>query len=499
MKVNEIPLSLYASQDIKTLESLAIEKNHIPAYQLMCRAGQAALNVLLENWPQVSSIEVCCGPGNNGGDGFVVARLAKAMGLTVKLYQIGKNTSNISTQAQQAQADWIAIGGEILEFKGQIFSGEIIVDALLGTGARVPMPLEFQNIIAAINQSPHPVLAIDLPSGLNADTGSFEQVVKASVTITFIGMKLGLVVGPSIDVVGRLHFDNLGIPASLYPEVKPKALRLDFNETMKALPLRSLSSHKGNYGHVCVIGGGQIGYSGAVCLAGEAALRGGAGLVSAVVAPESLPLLARAPAELMSYGFSHAKDLTPLLAKATFIVLGPGLSQAKWGEEFFHATLKTSKPLLVDADGLNWLARFPQRRDTWILTPHPGEAGRLLGKSTNEIQQDRVNAALILQEKYGGVVVLKGAGTIIVDEQRKIYINVGGFPALATGGTGDVLSGLIGSLGAQGLTLSQAAQIGVCVHANAAQLEQSLGERGMLASDLFLHIRSLLNPAGSSE
>jgi NAD(P)H-hydrate epimerase len=493
--VNASGLPLYQTAEVRQLDKLAIAHQGITGYQLMCRAGQAALNVMLERWPKAKQIEICCGSGNNGGDGYVLARLAKAQGIRVLLYGIGEvNEDRLSVEAKQARSDWLSCGGEIIRFQGQVFTGEVIVDALLGTGFKLPLAPEYQQAILAINQSASPVLALDLPSGLQADSGYHEEVVKATITLTFIAMKLGLVCGIAIDVVGELILDNLGISASTFSQVKPKAWSIEYQQIIQSLPVRRLSSHKGDNGHVCIIGGGLTGYSGAVCLAGEATLRAGAGLVSLVVCPESLPLLARGPAELMCYGFSHPKELKELFERATFLIIGPGLSQSSWGEKFFHAAIKTSTPCLVDADGLNWLAKHPQKRNNWILTPHPGEAARLLGTTTQQIQQDRISAALALQDKFGGVIVLKGAGSIVVTENRDMFVNIGGFPALASGGTGDVLAGLIGGLVAQGLTLANAACLGVSVHTNAASLEQTIGKRGMLASDLFLHIRNLVNP-----
>jgi len=494
MKVNELPLALYLSAKVRELDRFAIETTPITGYALMNRAGQAALNTLQTNWPDATSIDVCCGPGNNGGDGFVLARLAKQKGLAVRVFCVGQTTEKPFTEEmKQARADWLALGEEIISFQGQALLADVIIDALLGIGARAPLSTEFQQAVQAINQSQRPVLAIDIPSGLNADTGYFDQAVKATATITFIGMKLGLVSANAIDVVGELFFDDLGVETAK-ANIQPDAFRLDYNALISQVPKRRLSSYKGDNGHVCVVGGGQSGYSGAVCLAGEAALRAGAGLVSAVVAPESLPLLARGPSELMCYGLEDSASLTTLLERATFVVLGPGLSQTTWAEQFFATALKTTKPLVVDADGLNWLAKNPVKREQWVLTPHPGEAARLLACSTYDIQSNRVEAAKAIQKKYGGITVLKGAGTIICDGNH-LFVNAGGFPALGTGGTGDVLAGLIGGLAAQGLSLFLSAKLGVSVHSLAAEFEQSLGARGMLASDLFLHIRSLLNPS----
>ncbi len=495
--MNDLPVPLYLGSDVKKLDTLALEHLKISGYQLMCRAGQAAFNVLQDKWPHARTVTICCGPGNNGGDGFVLARLAKAQGLQVTVYAIGEMAENkTSSEAKQAKEEWLATGAEIIRFQGQTLDADVIVDALLGTGAHLPIAAEFQNAILAINKSQRPVFAIDLPSGLQADLGSFEQVVKATVTLTFIALKLGLVTGNAVDIIGDLVFDSLGVSPSLFTQIKPRAWRIVYEDIIQALPIRRQSAHKGDNGHVCIIGGGQTGYSGAVCLAGESALRAGAGLVSAIVEPMSLPLMARSPAELMCYGYAKPKEMNALLERATVFLLGPGLSQTKWGEAFFHATLKTDKPLVVDADGLNWLARFPQKRNHWILTPHPGEAARLLGITTQQVQQDRLKAAIALKEKYDGVIVLKGAGTIVVAQNGEIAVNMGGNPALGTGGTGDVLGGLIASLVAQGISLSQAACLAVSVHFSAANIEQSLGERGMLASDLFLHIRSLINPEG---
>jgi ADP-dependent NAD(P)H-hydrate dehydratase / NAD(P)H-hydrate epimerase len=493
--VNNFPGAFYTAKQLKEIDRLIVSQGELSGYQLMCRAGQAALTVLKQCWPTVSQIAVFCGPGNNGGDGFVLARVARSQGLNVTVYEVGKgNEKSLPIEAAQARQDWLA-QGEITPFDEQAIMGEVVVDALLGIGAHSPLSPALQKAITAINQSQKPVLALDIPSGLQADTGAvLEACVKAEHTLTFIGMKLGLACGQGIEQVGELHFDSLGISCQHYPNLSPVAYRLDSADIMEHLPHRHLTAHKGEHGHVGVIGGGQTGYCGAVCLAGEAALRAGAGLVSAVVAPQSLPLLARSPAELMCYSDTKPKALQFLFKKITVFVLGPGLSETPWGKEFFKAIIPFKAMMVVDADGLNWLARYPQKRNNWILTPHPGEAARLLKTTVKKIQDNRLESVKALQEKFGGVIVLKGAGTLIAGPDEEVFIQMGGFPVLATGGTGDVLAGLIGGLLAQGVNAFAAAKIAVSVHANAAQLEESMGARGMLASDLFLHIRSLLNP-----
>ncbi len=492
--MNDLPQALYTGWKLKELDELVTLQGETTGYQLMCRAGQAAFTVFKQCWPQAKSLVIMCGLGNNGGDGFVLARVAKAQGLNVTVYEIerGEDTRQ-PIEAGLARKDWLAVG-EITIFANQPLNQEVVVDAILGIGARSPLSPALQNAIIAINQSQRPVLSLDIPSGLDANTGAtLEVCVKAEKTITFVGMKLGLVSGQGIEQVGELHFDNIGVSTERYPHLTPVAWRLDFAQALAALPHRKLTTNKGEQGHVGVIGGGQTGYSGAVCLAGEAALRAGAGLVSAVVAPMSLPLLARAPAELMCYSSPNFKGLKNLWPRVSVFVLGPGLGDNAWSKTFFQSALKLNKSMVVDADGLNWLARFPQKRNNWILTPHPGEAARLLRTTVPQIQANRLESVKALQEKYGGVIVLKGAGTLIASEGEDIFLQAGGLPVLATGGTGDVLGGIIGGLVAQGMPLFQAAKLGVSVHANAAELEQSLGARGMLASDLFLHIRSLLN------
>lgn len=492
--MTSLPLALYRGQEVKKLDSLAIADEKLSGYQLMCRAGMSALACLKERFPFVKEITIFCGKGNNGGDGFVLARLAKEQGIKVNVFDLRPPNETSPIEAEEARRDWQTQGGKISVFTGDPLQGDLIVDALLGTGAKAPLPAEMINAIKAINQSGIPVLAIDLPSGLQADTGmSLGEVVNADITLTFIGLKVGLYLKDAVDFVGEIIFDSLDISEALYEKVAPCAWRLDYEKAINALQKRKRSSHKGDFGHVLIIGGGQLGYSGAPALAGEAAMRAGAGLVSAIVSSECLPLLARSPKELMCYAPTDPKECIPLFSRATVVVAGPGLSQNSWGERFFQAALTLQKPLVLDADALNWLAKTPLKSANWVLTPHPGEAARLLNQSIEVVQADRIQAALALQQRYGGVIVLKGAGTVIAAPSGKIFINEGGIPALSTAGSGDVLAGLIGGLLAQGLNTTEAALLGVSVHSQAALIEQSMGERGMVASDLLLHCRSLLN------
>lgn len=259
------------------------------------------------------------------------------------------------------------------------------------------------------------------------------------------------------------------------------------------LPKRQRDANKSDYGHVLVIGG-DYGMGGAVRMAAEAALRVGAGLVSVATRPEHINIVSGIRPEIMCHSVETAQDLAPLLARATFIVIGPGLGKSEWAQELLARVLQAKQPKLLDADALNLLAQNPVCCENWILTPHPGEAGRLLDEATEAVQADRIKAVQALEKKYGGVVVLKGAGTLVQTEKAKPTICEAGNPGMASGGMGDVLSGVIAGLAAQGLSLENAAKAGVFLHACAGDLAAAEGgERGLLATDLLLHLRQLVN------
>lgn len=269
---------------------------------------------------------------------------------------------------------------------------------------------------------------------------------------------------------------------------------LNLTTLLKFLPKRLRNSQKGDFGHVLVIGGDH-GMAGAPRMAGEAAARVGAGLISIATHPEHIDIISSERPELMAHGVKASKDLESLLKRATVIAIGPGLGQSTWSQQLFKKVLSTPQSKVVDADALNLLAKKSLHRDDWILTPHPGEAARLLKCSTAKIQKNRINAANDLQKKYGGVIVLKGAGTIVIGPDQKPAICKAGNPGMASGGMGDVLTGVIAGLLAQGLTLKQAAELGVCLHATAGDLAAKEGKRGLLALDLMPYLRNLVNPS----
>jgi len=487
-----LPNSLYSAAQVRELDRIAIEEQGIPGDILMTRAGQAAFEFLQQRWPRARSLGVLCGVGNNGGDGFIVARLAHVAGYTVRVWQVG-DASRIQGDALVARQQMQAAGLVVEDFVSADFSAmDVLVDGLLGTGFSGEVVGQWRQAIEAMNQA-HArgsrVLALDIPSGLHADTGCIPGIaVQADACMTFIGLKTGLFTGQGPAVCGAVCFDDLAVPATVYTRLKPAALRQ--NRDSFSLPPRKPTAHKGDFGHVLVVGGDH-GMSGALRLAGEAALRTGAGLVSVATRTAHAALISAARPELMSHGVESVSALVPLLRRASVLAAGPGLGLGEWSRNLFSVLLESSLPMVVDADALNLLASEPMRRDNWILTPHPGEAARLLGQTVAQVQADRLAATAALQQKYGGVAVLKGAGTVVIDAAGEVTVCSEGNPGMASGGMGDVLTGVIASLLAQGCSLAEAARQGVCLHAHAADVAAQDGQRGLLASDLFPVMRQL--------
>lgn len=489
------PLPLYTAAQVRELDRLSIEEAGIPGYTLMTRAGEACWQVLRSNWPAARRVSVLCGTGNNGGDGFVVARLALMAGLQVQLLQLG-DAARIRGDAQNARADFLAAGGQVAAFGQAILDApHVIVDAMLGTGLERPLTEEWLNAAHAVNASACPVLAIDIPSGLLADSGHVPgEAVRANVTVTFIGRKQGLFTGLGPDYTGEVCFDDLGVPAVVSDRV-PASAMLHAGPSLAGLGgPRRRAAHKGDFGHVLVVGGGP-GMAGAARLAGEAALRSGAGLVSLATHPQHASRIAASCPELISHAVATPRDLRPLLGRAGVVVMGPGLGRSGWAKSLLACVLDTKLPLVMDADALNLLAAHGSRRDNWILTPHPGEAGRLLQQTTATVQADRFAAARAIHDRHAGSVVLKGAGSIVYSDSGPPAVCAAGNPGMATAGMGDVLSGVIGGLLAQGMPLADAALAGVCLHAAAGDRAALGGERGLLARDVIAELRPLLNLA----
>lgn len=494
----DFPRALYTAEQTRQLDQLAIDSG-IVGIQLMKRAGRAAFEQLLKHFPEPSSITVYCGAGNNAGDGYVIAALAAQRRIPVRLIAVG-DPQKLSGEAAEAR-DYAFQEGVEAEALADVLKKPptegVIVDALLGTGISGEVRPAYAEAIEQINQAGLPVLAVDIPSGLEADTGAIlGSAVRAALTVTFIGVKQGLLSGRGPALCGELIFAGLGVPESVYAQVPSECRRFVLAEALSALPSRAEDAHKGDFGHVMIIGG-DTGYGGAAIMAAEAAARTGAGLVSLATRPEHVaPALTRRP-ELMVCGVTSGQELEPWLARPTVLVVGPGLGQSPWSEQMLQQALQSGLPVVLDADALNLLAAHrpavAEARNNWILTPHPGEAARLLQSGTAEVQRDRFAAVATLQQRYGGAVILKGAGSLMRSVEGPTELINAGNPGMASGGMGDVLSGILGGLLAQGLSVTQAAVLGAGLHAEAADLAVGdWGERSLLATDLVPALCQLL-------
>jgi NAD(P)H-hydrate epimerase len=461
---------------------------------LMQRAGLAAWHCLLEHWPQAQRIVVACGPGNNGGDGYVLATHALAAGRGVRVLRLAAHAPR-SAQARRAHAGFEGCGGQVEVFADRLPEADVVVDALFGIGlARAPDP-EPAAMIGAINAAGVPVLALDVPSGVDVDRGCVPGIaVRATRTLQFIAPHPGLATGAALDHAGTCGVAMLDLDGSLLREVPVAAYAIAAEALGGWLRPRARDSHKGDNGHVLCIGGDH-GSGGAIVLCAQAALRGGAGLASVATRPEHVSaLLARQP-EAMVHAVDSMQALAPLLQRADVVAIGPGLGQGEWSRMLLDAALASSKPLLIDADALNLLATSPRELPaSTILTPHPGEAARLLGIDTAQVQADRYAAAHALAGRHGCVVVLKGAGTIVMAPQRTPYVVAAGNPGMAVGGMGDLLGGVIAALRAQGLDAFDAAACGALLHAVAGDAAAAGGTRGMLPTDLLPWLRQCANP-----
>ncbi len=494
-----LPASLYTAEQTRLLDRIAIEQFGIPGIRLMQRAGHALFAVLLASFPGISRLTVLAGGGNNGGDGFIVAALARQQGLSVQLLCVGDTdfAQRLTGEALQA---WQQLAGTDLVaeiYSDQIdITGEVILDAMLGTGLKGPVREPFLSAIKRINRLGRPVLAADIPSGLCADTGTvLGQAVRATITLSFIGLNRGLLTAEGVEYAGQVLFDNLHLPDEVYDEVPVQVFRTSADDLTEMLPARQKNAHKGLYGHLLVVGGDN-GMGGAALLAAEAALRAGAGRVSLATRQAHVSAaLARCP-EVMTHSVECVGQLGPLLEQADIVVIGPGLGQQAWGEQMLAAVLAAAKPMVLDADALNIMSAknlFSGDHSASVFTPHPGEAARILRTQSGQLQVDRFQAVTDLQQLCGGAVVLKGAGSLSCAGEV-IHLCDAGNPGMAVAGMGDVLSGICGALLAQGLVAEDAARLGVYIHASAAdRVAAQRGERGILASDLFLEINQVIN------
>ncbi|WP_426159899.1 NAD(P)H-hydrate dehydratase [Pseudomonas sp. TSRC2-2] len=485
---DELPDALYGAAQVRELDARLIAAG-TPGFELMQRAARATWRALVRQWPDANELTVLVGHGNNAGDGYLIAVLALRAGWAVRLLAVG-DPQRLQGDAALAHAKALAAGVASQHWTDDSELRGVLVDALLGTGLSGEVRKPYAAVINAINASGLPVTAVDIPSGLCADTGRILGVaVHADLTVTFIGLKVGLFTGDAADHIGELVFNDLQASADIYSDIAVRARRLSQANLPRPAP-RAPTAHKGRFGHVLLIGGDH-GFGGAILLSTQMALRSGAGMVSLATRPEHVPAaLTRVP-EAMALGTSSANQLVGLLEKVSTLVVGPGLGQASWGRALLSAAANASLQQVWDADALNLLASgFVQLPKGCVITPHPGEAARLLAIGTAEVQADRPAAALALSKKYSAVVVLKGSGSLIAHPDGRLSLCHQGHPAMATGGLGDVLAGLIGALLAQGMDAFDAACLAVWLHANAGMQQGKFG-RGLAASDLISAIRQL--------
>ncbi len=483
---------LHTAESVRALESMLLRRRGIDTQVLMEEAGRAVFHRARANWPEARRWCVICGSGNNGGDGYVIARLARAAGFDVRVVRTGASEGPV--EARAARAAFLAAGG--VEMPQPLAGNEpfdLIIDALFGIGLTKPPSTAAAAAIEWINQQTAPVLSVDVPSGLNADTGATPGVaVRARMTVSLVAWKRGLFTGRARGLTGDLKLETLG--AGLQDGVINNPVLMQARFMNRLLPPRARVAHKGDHGHVLVIGG-DLGMGGAPLLAAEAALRSGAGWVSlATRAAHVTASLARCP-EVMVRAVESSAEMQPLLDRADVVLIGPGLGQGNWGRALLALAVAANKPLVLDADALNLIAlQAPLILHAAVITPHPGEAARMLGCGVADIEQDRYAAVQALQSRFAAVAVLKGAGTLVCDAAT-IEVCDRGNPGMASAGMGDVLAGIIAALLAQGLSAFDAARAGVWVHATAAdQATRGRGERGLIASDVIAGLAQVVNP-----
>jgi len=490
-----LPTALYSVAQVRAFDAHAIATQGVTGFELMHRAGAGAATLLRRRWPAARRVAIVCGAGNNGGDGYVVGTLLHRAGLEVRLQAL-LPVSGLGGDARRAAEEFQAAGGVAAPFDApSLVEADVIVDAILGTGFRAPLRAATLAAIRAINAARRPVLALDLPSGLDADTGHVaEAAVRADVTLSFVALKQGLLLGVGPDYTGELHCDDLQVRLPEGESARPALLRLSVADIAAALPARARAAHKGDAGRVLIIGG-NTGMAGAVLLAGEAALRSGAGLVRVATRPEHAHEIVVGRPELMCAGVRDGAALVPWLAAADVVAVGPGLGRDAWADSLLDAALAAGKPLVVDADALNGVAarqlRLPAR---CVITPHPGEAARLLGLDNAAVQADRLAALRALVSRAGTVVVLKGSGTLVGAPAQVPAICAAGNPGMATAGMGDVLTGATAAIYAQCGDPWRAACAAVYAHASAGDgLAARVGQRGLLASELAAAMTPILN------
>ena len=478
---------LYTAEQTRRIDRVAMAQYGYRGIDLMRTAGRQAFDRIIARRPQGGRWLVLCGGGNNGGDGYVVARLALERGVAVTVLA---TASPGGDDSRSACDDFIRAGGRVTPL-GQAGADDyaVVVDAVFGTGLNRPPTAAAAELIAYGNRVNGYKVALDLPSGLHSDTGAaYTPCFAADLTVSFVARKPGLYTADGAAMGGERVFADLQLAAAVF-QGQPCAAELI---GPPALTRRAANSHKGRFGRI-LIAGGSPGMLGAALLAGKTALRAGSGLVTVLTDAARLDWPALYCAELMSVCPAATEQFAAALARADMVVLGPGLGGDAEADRLCEQLVAGGRPLLMDAGALRWLQRHPVRADNWILTPHPGEAAGLLGVTGEQIQRDRLAACREIARQYGGICVLKGSGTVVGEADGIARICRLGNPGMASAGMGDVLSGLIASLAGQGYALRTAAEYGVWLQARSAdQMCLKKGECGLIASDVIAQLPRLM-------
>jgi hydroxyethylthiazole kinase-like uncharacterized protein yjeF len=504
-------MKLATTSQMQDLDRTTIQGCGIPGIVLMENAGRGAAELLIRSFPGVRTgwVAVLAGRGNNGGDGFVMARHLMNWGIATKVYLLS-STDDVKGDARTNLESWLKIGGELIEIpyrgnftkaKKQLADASLIVDAIFGTGLNAEVKGVGKDVISFVNSLPTPVMAVDIPSGLDATVGTVLGVaIRADLTATFGLAKIGQVVEPGIPYVGSLEVVDIGIPRSVIEEADITVHLIDPGELHPGLlDPRPPQAHKGDYGHLFVVAGSP-GKTGAAAMICQGALRTGAGLVTLGISASLNPILEAKLTEAMTEPLPDAGSgylsadasgrILQLLEGKTACALGPGISTQPRVQELLLALIpRVSVPLVIDADGVTAVASRPEIlkecKGPVVLTPHPGEMARLVGITPKKVQDDRIGVAKDFARQYGCIVVLKGNRTVIATPDEKVYINPTGNPGMASGGTGDVLTGMIGGLIAQGLSPLEATLWGVYLHGLAGDIAvHTVGEISLIAGDI---------------
>ena len=485
---------------VRDIDDTTINKYGIPGLVLMENAGRAVSNVIINNYPTAEKIAVFCGSGNNGGDGFVIARHLLSAGKDVTTY-ILRNPSEYRGDAKTNLEALRNISRNVKKISGS-FSGykksDLIVDAIFGTGIDREIKGPVKKIISKINSLRAPKISVDIPSGLDSDSGQpLGVAVKAEATVTFIVPKTGLVIYPGIDYTGNLFIADITTPKELEKNIKSELLT--FKTCKSFLKTRSSDTHKGTYGHTLIIAGSN-GKTGAAALCAHSAVRSGSGLVT-IVGPKSvIKSIEEKIVEPMSEGIPDGgngylgpeslEDAFRILNSKTSLAIGPGISTTQGTEKFLLELLKKVKiPVVADADAINIIAKnkniLKKLKVPLVLTPHPGEMARLVDSTTKEVQQDRIRTAVDFAVNYGCIIVLKGARSVIAAPDGRAFINPTGNPGMSSGGMGDVLAGVIAGLISQKYSALEASLLGTFSHGLSGDIVTGeIGRSGITATDV---------------